>query len=44
MQDQALSGDGSKSDQIDTMEMKRLKDEMTLMKKKAMGKRMLVES
>ena len=44
MQDQALSGDGSKSDQIDTMEMKRLKDEMTSMKKKAMGKRMLVES
>nr|XP_058949041.1 serine/threonine-protein kinase MRCK alpha-like isoform X2 [Pocillopora verrucosa] len=36
LQDQALSGDGSKSDQIDTMEMKRLKDEMTSMKKKAM--------
>lgn len=37
LQDQALSVDGPKSDMVDTVELKRLKDEMTSMKKKIMG-------
>lgn len=38
LQDQVLSVDGPKTDLIDSVEMKRLKDEMTSMKKKIMGK------
>ena len=38
LQDQVLSVDGPKSDVVDTVEVKRLKDEMTSMKKKIMGK------
>ena len=44
LQDQVLSVDGPKSDLIDTVEMKRLKDEMTSMKKKLMGKWTFVPS
>lgn len=38
LQDQVLSVDGPKTDLIDSVEMKRLKDEMTSMKKKIMGR------
>ena len=38
LQDQVLSVDGAKSDLMDSVEVKRLKDEMTSMKKKIMGK------
>ena len=38
LQDQALSVDGPKSDLVDSVEVKRMKDEMTSMKKKIMGK------
>ena len=37
LQDQVLSVDGPKSDMVDSLEVKRLKDEMTSMKKKIMG-------
>ena len=37
LQDQVLSVDGPKSDMVDSVEVKRLKDEMTSMKKKIMG-------
>lgn len=38
LQDQALAVDGPKGDQVDSIEVKRLKDDMTSMKKKIMGK------
>ena len=38
LQDQALAVDGPKGDQVDSIELKRLKDDMTSMKKKIMGK------
>ena len=37
MQDQVLSVDGPKGDRADSIEVKRMKDEMTSMKKKIMG-------
>lgn len=38
LQEQALAVDGPKGDQVDSIELKRLKDDMTSMKKKIMGK------
>jgi len=38
LQDQALAVDGPRGDQVDSTEVKRLKDDMTSMKKKIMGK------
>ena len=42
LQDQALSVDGPKSDLMDSVEVKRMKDEMTSMKKKVMGEELLL--
>jgi len=42
LQDQVLSVDGPKSDVVDSVEVKRLKDEMTSMKKKLWVSRTLV--
>ena len=44
LQDQALAVDGPKGDQVDSIELKRLKDDMTSMKKKIMGKSVYFES
>ena len=43
LQDQALAVDGPKGDQVDSIELKRLKDDMTSMKKKIMGKSVYFE-
>lgn len=37
LQDQVLSVDGPKSDHLDSVEVKRMKDDMASMKKKIMG-------
>ena len=38
LQDQVMAVDGPKSDHLESIEVKRLKDEMTSLKKKVMGK------
>ena len=43
LQEQALAVDGPKGDQVDSIELKRLKDDMTSMKKKIMGKSVYFE-
>ena len=41
LQDQVLAVDGPKSDHLESIEVKRLKDEMTSLKKKVMGKSLI---